>query len=795
MKLFGTDRAASLPFGLVLVVAILALVPTWLKGKIPAQTDWIHQTAPWATHADETLTDDMGGDSFLVYLPDRLEALRQWRAGRLPLWNAAVGCGQPLLGSQTASPMDPSILLHVLVPLPYALAIGYLLGLLTAGWGMILLLRQQGLRRPGALAVGGIAFALNSYFIIWLELRVFLFGLAALPLALWALEESWDRQRIGRSSGVLALALGVSFLAGTLQTSVLFVAVLGLRLCALLIERWREVVDDGSGAVLRRLVPIVVGVAAGIAIGAPALVSAAEAYAHSIRATPDGAYYAGSNALNWRAFALWFNPGAFGWPGDGKFHLEKALGRTMGGGSGWGSPGFLGVVLAVIALLRGAGPRRVRTLWGGLVGGTLIFLLVQPLGVGSLLKAAWPGIDGVDLLRSLILVTFGVSILAAWGADALLESWQDRSVLWSWLLPLLVVGVVGMVLIGFVRAELATPPHPLFLDCAPLIAAILMLTLVGVAFVPSHRASLLQAMLLVVLVAVPQFDFHFRFNTFSPGDTAYPRLPVFDGLAEAQRGFDRQRLVITGIGRILTPNVATAVGLEEIRSYTNMPPARLRLLLDCAEGQRRRNKTFIGAPESPIYRLLGGGLAFTYWEGDLADSLFRRVPLKGGYLYRRVDALPRAFLVHRVERMDGEAEARIRLSDTSFDPGQMAWMETDAGPLPDFAAPRGPERVEVEAVSPDRMTLRVDAETPGLLVVSNTYFPGWTARIDDRPTPILPANWGVQGIVVTPGTHRVELRYRPAWLGPSLGAALAGVLVAGLLLAAGLKASGRGTMR
>ena len=70
----------------------------------------------------------------------------------------------------------------------------------------------------------------------------------------------------------------------------------------------------------------------------------------------------------------------------------------------------------------------------------------------------------------------------------------------------------------------------------------------------------------------------------------------------------------------------------------------------------------------------------------------------------------------------------------------------------------------------------------GMVVVSQTYFPGWEARVDGRPTHLYEAYGALQGLVVPSGTHDVEVLYRPRtayW-----GAALSMVgLLASLLLA------------
>jgi hypothetical protein len=74
-----------------------------------------------------------------------------------------------------------------------------------------------------------------------------------------------------------------------------------------------------------------------------------------------------------------------------------------------------------------------------------------------------------------------------------------------------------------------------------------------------------------------------------------------------------------------------------------------------------------------------------------------------------------------------------------------------------------------------------------MLVVTDTHYPGWEARVDGRPAPLLRANGYLRAVAVPPGLHRVEMRYRPRSLAIG-GAVSAGSL---LLVAAGFLAAGR----
>ena len=99
-----------------------------------------------------------------------------------------------------------------------------------------------------------------------------------------------------------------------------------------------------------------------------------------------------------------------------------------------------------------------------------------------------------------------------------------------------------------------------------------------------------------------------------------------------------------------------------------------------------------------------------------------------------------------------------------------------AGEVPDLVS--DPELGEVELLSenPQQLAVRVRATVPVQLVIADTFYPGWTARIDGRPAEILLAYGSFRG------EHLVEWAYEPAafWWGVWLS--LAGLLCAGALL-------------
>jgi hypothetical protein len=72
-----------------------------------------------------------------------------------------------------------------------------------------------------------------------------------------------------------------------------------------------------------------------------------------------------------------------------------------------------------------------------------------------------------------------------------------------------------------------------------------------------------------------------------------------------------------------------------------------------------------------------------------------------------------------------------------------------------------PGNVTVTEYTPGHVALDVEAARRSLLVVAESYYPGWRATIDGQPAAILRANYLSQGLVMAQGEHTVEFSYEP----------------------------------
>jgi hypothetical protein len=147
---------------------------------------------------------------------------------------------------------------------------------------------------------------------------------------------------------------------------------------------------------------------------------------------------------------------------------------------------------------------------------------------------------------------------------------------------------------------------------------------------------------------------------------------------------------------------------------------------------------------------------------------------QGVWTYRNPNALPRAYVSYHAEALtDQEALARIR--ESAFDPWHSAIVpQEQASKLAALTEASPDQRVSPATVveyTPHRVVIEAQADAPGLLVLSDTWYPGWRATVDDAETDVLRVNYVLRGVRLEPGAHRVVFRFAPTSL--YLGGAVA----------------------
>ena len=148
--------------------------------------------------------------------------------------------------------------------------------------------------------------------------------------------------------------------------------------------------------------------------------------------------------------------------------------------------------------------------------------------------------------------------------------------------------------------------------------------------------------------------------------------------------------------------------------------------------------------------------------------------------------MPRASLVGRLRVVSDLDTMFSTLASPQYDPRREVLTERAVpGPLPNESSGDIGSASVVRKTS-TRVTVQADARKDCVLVLSDAYYPGWSARIDGQRAEVFPVDYAFQGVLLGAGQHTVEFAYAPRsfYLGLriSVAALVVSVAVSGLLL-------------
>jgi hypothetical protein len=138
------------------------------------------------------------------------------------------------------------------------------------------------------------------------------------------------------------------------------------------------------------------------------------------------------------------------------------------------------------------------------------------------------------------------------------------------------------------------------------------------------------------------------------------------------------------------------------------------------------------------------------------------------------DALPRTYVVGHARFADGR-EALKTVVDPAFDPAREVVLPPGSPLVAGSDAP-GTSRIVVPGA--DHLRIEARLESPGYVVLVDTYDPGWRVTVDGKPAALLRANVAFRSVAVGAGRHVIDFVYRPRPVVAGLWVSAAGLLLA-----------------
>ena len=71
------------------------------------------------------------------------------------------------------------------------------------------------------------------------------------------------------------------------------------------------------------------------------------------------------------------------------------------------------------------------------------------------------------------------------------------------------------------------------------------------------------------------------------------------------------------------------------------------------------------------------------------------------------------------------------------------------------------DKVEIIEYKNNKVVLKTISSSTKLLVLTDTYYPGWQVLVDNQPNTVIRVDHAFRGVVLDGGEHKVEFIFRP----------------------------------
>jgi hypothetical protein len=775
--------------------------PSLLGGRIMGNADAPWFKPPWEAGKPAEFVNQSNpeiDDIPMVILPFAQYA--RDRAPDVALWNPYIMSGRTFLADAQSAIFSPFSLPWYVLSVLDSLAWIIALKLFVAALGMFMLARSLGLRFGGAL-LAGVVFGFNQWIVEWV-LYPHASVWALMPWLLFATDRLVRRPDGVTVAGV-GLAAALVLVSGHPESAFhAFVAagiLFALRAGARHRERPRELV--------RPALAFVSAIGLGVAAAGVAIIP----FLELLNGSADLEQRAGVAKHAW-------------WPAENlmQMFMSDYFGRPTGTALkpfslAWASyAGGLPLIFGALALILRPTWGRVAVALGGFACMAVAFGL-------------WPIFDIVTALpifssghntRLIAVYMLCLALLAGWGLDDVTGPPVSRRRMLA--AAGVAAGIIALpALIMLARNQVAlsqagravdvawrfaaAPPigdttAPAVIKLAALTVWLTFAAAVAALLLARWRAGLAAAAVVALAVGLTAGDLaragiglnpaitHRRAEQDKPpvvdylrahrparfvayGDIPADSFPMRYGLYDA-RGYDLpiERRYDRFWRTKLSPELPSQVG-----QY----PINIQLTLLAITPKRLRTLSLLGVrdilddPDLPP--LDTPGLRLVY---DRPDAR----------VYENPGVFPRTWLAGDQDVVRGGDAALAALDRRDLDLRRTVVVEDPIPGIPRAGAgapAAAAGSAGIARYGEERVSLSVRARRPGVVVLSDPWYPGWKATVDGRDAEVERVDYVLRGVRVPAGTHRVELRYAPAswrlaWILSLLGVlALSAVAIAG----------------
>jgi len=731
-----------LPILCIFFVWLIFSVPYFFKGFVPFPSDYLVSFfPPWSASYGMPVKNNAMPDVITQIYPWKTITIDALKNGQIPLWNPYSFSGTVHAANYQAAAFSPFNLLFFLFNHIDAWTMLILLQPLLAGFCMYFFLRTIH-RSSWASTYGALSFMFCGFLVVWMAYGTLGYAALWLPLIYGGIAKFFKRHTWW-SNGAISFGIALSLVSGHFQISlyVIGASILFILHQGILSRDWKKMGMTG----------MLVGI--GILLAAPQLLISFDAYGQSVRSSS----FIKGEVIPWNYLITLFSPDFFGNP--------VTRNDWFGHYAEWsGFIGVVGLLLSLYTLVR----KKDALVWFFISLCALAFSLALPTPLNDLLfRIRVPVLSTSAASRIIILVSFSLATLSAFGLDGLLQDWEKKKIkTYTWF------GIgVGLILVCFwivpIFGQILPADKLLIAQRNSMLPS--MIVLVGLVagllgFLRKGKVVLFSLILLLVLTA---FDL-LRFATkWMPNGTKTHMYPQVNVLKFLQKNVSIDRVFGNLGGEV------QGFGILGIEGYDALYQARYGSFIAAATAGNlatsERSVVMLGKKAQYAQRVLdllgvrfiahrlsdGRNVwAYPHWEHPGYVSVYKDEHYE---VLENTRAFPRFFLASAYQIPQTEDEYITTLLDEQFDAQKTLLLEK----TPSIDPQEGEGSVTLSKYTSNELIFSVTASSPKLFFLSDTYDPGWKASIDGTLTEVYRAHYDFRAVAVPAGTHTVRLYYEP----------------------------------
>lgn len=277
------------------------------------------------------------------------------------------------------------------------------------------------------------------------------------------------------------------------------------------------------------------------------------------------------------------------------------------------------------------------------------------------------------------------------------------------------------------------------------------------------------------------YGFPQRYNPFK-------KPPYIELLEEKEDNFR-----VMAIGGVLMPNYSSAFEIFDVRYIDSLSPLHYQHFIDRHLMRKSDFKIsdqlwFTGEPLNNkdvednllFYSYLGVKYIIAPPQTHIDLPLIHDREVK---IYENPYCFPRIYVASKVKYATDYKEAQKFLGEDGFDLRNCVALEEK---IPFWYIPNDESlgyQAKILGYSPNKVVVSCYLKSNGILVLTDTFFPGWKAYVDGKEEKIYRVNGLVRGVFLEKGKHSIVFKYFPFSFKLGLGISLLSILILMLIMA------------